>query len=68
MFMSNKSYEGNFLACWISPAVILFCMHEKCRKNVEKADVRMFDCKLVISVYKLTAIFLFFFIVFLFLK
>ena len=39
-------------------------MLEKCRKNVEKAVVRMFDCKVVISVYKLTAIFLFFFFVF----
>lgn len=39
-------------------------MLEKCRKNVEKAVVRMFDCKVVISVYKLTAIFLFLFFVF----
>lgn len=43
-------------------------MLEKCRKNVEKAVVRMFDCKVVISVYKLTAIFLFFFFTVFFLK
>ena len=45
--------------------IFLFCMLEKCRKNVEKADVRMFDCKVVISVYKLTAIFYFFYCLFL---
>ena len=37
-----------------------FCMLKKCRKNVEKADVRMFNCKVVVSVYKLTAIYIFF--------
>lgn len=45
-----------------------FCMLKKCRKNIEKADVRMFDCKVVISVYKLTAIFLFIFYLLSFLK
>lgn len=55
MFMSYKSHEGNFLACLISPAVILFCMLKKCRKNVEEAGVRMSDCKFDISAYKLTA-------------
>ena len=37
-----------------------FCMLKKCRKNVEKADVRMFNCKVVVSEYKLTAIYIFF--------
>ena len=45
-----------------------FCMLKKCRKNVEKADVRMFNCKVVVSVYKLTAIYIYIFFVVFFLK
>ena len=62
--MSNKSYEGNFFGLLKFRCSNIFCMLKKCRKNVEKADVRMFNCKAVVSVYKLTAIFLFFIVFF----
>ena len=67
--MSNKSNEGNFFSLLdFTCGNFVLCAWKVPKKNVEKADVRMFDCKVVVSVYKLTAIFLYIFFIVFFLK